>query len=145
MLNRWIESDGLKAQLLSLGIGSIAFTPLAQGLLTNKYLKGIPAGSRALQDKSLDQSSLSAATIENLNNLNQIAESRGQTLAQMAIAWVLRGGEITTALIGASSPQQVRDCVGAVDNLDFSVKELELIDQYAVDAGINLWAQSSEA
>lgn len=145
MLNRWMESDGLKAQLLSLGIGSIAFTPLAQGLLTNKYLNGIPAGSRATQDKSLDQTSLTAATIENLNKLNQIAESRGQTLAQMAIAWVLRGGEITTALIGASSPQQVRDCVGAVDNLDFSAKELELIDQYAEDAGINLWAQSSEA
>lgn len=144
MLNRWVEKDGLKETLRDLGMGSIAFTPLAQGMLTSKYLRGIPEGSRAKQDKSLNPKMLSARAVENLNKLNDLAEARGQTLAQMAIAWVLREGGITSALIGASKPSQVVDCVGAVSNLDFSAKELALIDQYADEEKINLWAKSSE-
>lgn len=144
MLNRWVENDGLKETLRDLGMGSIAFTPLAQGMLTSKYLRGIPEGSRAKQDKSLNPNMLSSRAVENLNKLNDLAEARGQTLAQMAIAWVLREGGITSALIGASKASQVVDCVGAVSNLDFSAKELALIDQYADEEKINLWAKSSE-
>ncbi len=144
MLNRWIERDGLKDTLAELGVGSIAFTPLAQGMLTDKYLKGIPEGSRASQDKSLDPAMISERAVDNLNKLNDLAKQRGQTLAQMAIAWVLRGGGITTALIGASKPSQVVDCVGAVTNLDFTDEELALIDAHADEEEINLWAQSSE-
>ncbi|PLW76343.1 L-glyceraldehyde 3-phosphate reductase [Cohaesibacter celericrescens] len=143
MLNRWVERDGLKDTLQELGVGSIAFTPLAQGMLTNKYLGGIPEGSRATQGKSLKPTMLSDKAIHNLNKLNEIAEQRGQTLAQMAIAWVLRDGGITTALIGASRPEQVVDCVGAVANLDFSKEELSAIDVYADEEDINLWARSS--
>ncbi|MGB5559118.1 MAG: aldo/keto reductase, partial [Paracoccaceae bacterium] len=144
MLNRWVEKDGLKDTLTELGIGSIAFTPLAQGMLTGKYLKGIPEGSRATQGKSLNPQMISDHAVANLNKLNDIAKKRGQTLAQMAIAWVLRGGGITTALIGASKPSQVVDCVGAVSNLDFSEDELKLIDEHADEEKINLWAKSSE-
>jgi len=144
MLNRWVEKDGLKDTLQELGVGSIAFTPLAQGMLTRKYLGGIPEGSRATQGKSLNPSMLSEKAIANLNKLNDIAENRGQTLAQMAIAWVLRDGGITTALIGASKPSQVEDCVGAVGNLEFTAAELKLIDDYADEEKINLWARSSE-
>ena len=144
MLNRWVERDGLKETLKELGVGSIAFTPLAQGMLTKKYLGGIPEGSRASQDKSLFPSMLSDGAIKNIRKLNEIAEGRGQTLAQMAIAWVLRDGGITTALIGASKASQVVDCVGAIENLEFSAEELALIDQYADEEQINLWAASSE-
>ncbi len=144
MLNRWVERDGLKETLTELGVGSIAFTPLAQGMLTKKYLGGIPEGSRASQDKSLFPSMLTDQAIENIRKLNEIADARGQTLAQMAIAWVLRDGGITTALIGASKPSQVVDCAGAVENLEFSAEELALIDQYADEEQINLWAQSAE-
>ena len=144
MLNRWVERDGLKETLKELGVGSIAFTPLAQGMLTKKYLGGIPEDSRAAQDKSLDKGMLSERAIENIRKLNEIAEGRGQTLAQMAIAWVLRDGGITTALIGASKPEQVIDCAGAVGNLDFTEDELNLIDTYADEESINLWAQSAE-
>ena len=144
MLNRWVERDGLKETLAELGVGSIAFTPLAQGMLTKKYLGGIPEGSRASQDKSLFPSMLTDEAIANIRKLNDIAEGRGQTLAQMAIAWVLRGGGITTALIGASKPSQVEDCAGAIANLDFAAKELALIDQYADEEQINLWAASAE-
>ncbi|WP_282025067.1 L-glyceraldehyde 3-phosphate reductase [Limimaricola cinnabarinus] len=144
MLNRWVERDGLKATLTELGIGSIAFTPLAQGMLTKKYLGGIPEDSRAAQDKSLFPSMLSEKAIGNIRKLNEIAEARGQTLAQMAIAWVLRGGGITTALIGASKPSQVIDCVGAVGNLEFTEEELKQIDEYADEEQINLWASSAE-
>jgi L-glyceraldehyde 3-phosphate reductase len=143
MLNRWVERDGLKETLKELGVGSIAFTPLAQGMLTGKYLKGIPEGSRATQGKSLKPEMISDRAIGNLNKLNALAEARGQTLAQMAIAWVLRGEGITTALIGASRPEQVVDCAGAVRNLDFSEEELRLIDEYADEEKINLWAKSS--
>jgi len=144
MLNRWVERDGLKDTLTELGVGSIAFTPLAQGMLTAKYLKGIPEGSRATQGKSLKPQMISEKAVANLNKLNDIANARGQTLAQMAIAWVLREGGITSALIGASKPSQVIDCVGAVSNLEFSAEELKLIDDYADEEKINLWARSSE-
>lgn len=144
MLNRWVERDGLKETLRELGVGSIAFTPLAQGMLTNKYLNGTPEGSRATQGKSLNPNMLSENAIKNIRKLNEIAESRGQTLAQMAIAWVLREGGITTALIGASKPSQVEDCVGAIKNLEFTKEELALIDEYADEEKINLWAKSAE-
>lgn len=144
MMNRWVETDGLLETLDELQLGSIAFTPLAQGLLTNKYLKGIPDGSRATQNKSLDKSKVSQAMIQTLNKLNEIAEKRGQTLAQMAIAWVLREEKITTALIGASSRDQILDCVDAVKNLTFSESELKEIDKFAKDESLNLWMQSAE-
>lgn len=144
MFNRWLERDGLKETLKSEGIGSIAFTPLAQGMLTNKYLKGIPESSRAAQDTSLRPEFLNENSIASIQALNDIAGRRGQTLAQMAIAWVLRDEGITTALIGASKPEQVIDCAGAVNNLDFTAEELAEIDQYANDEQINLWAKSSE-
>lgn len=143
MINRWVEEDGLKDTLAELGIGSIAFTPLAQGMLTNKYLNGVPEDSRVTQGKSLDPNFLTPEAIESIKSLNAIADTRGQTLAQMAIAWVLRDGGITSALIGASKPQQVIDCVGAVENLTFSSEELTEIDKYSGDRDINLWAQSS--
>ncbi|MEN8833148.1 L-glyceraldehyde 3-phosphate reductase [Pacificibacter sp.] len=145
MLNRWVEHDGLKDTLQELGVGSIAFTPLAQGMLTNKYLGGIPEGSRATQGKSLKPEFVSDRAIANLNKLNDMAQSRGQTLAQMAIAWVLRNNGITTALIGASKPSQVTDCVGAVNNLEFTAEELAFIDEHADEEKINLWALSSES
>ena len=143
MLNRWVETDGLKDALHELGMGSIAFVPLAQGLLTNKYLNGIPEGSRAAQDKSLHPSVVEKA-IESVKTLNGMAQARGQTLAQMAIAWVLRGGGITSALIGASKPSQIVDCVGAINNLDFTSAELAAIDAISEEKSINLWAKSSE-
>ena len=143
MINRWVERDGLKATLKELGIGSIAFTPLAQGMLTAKYLKGIPEGSRATQGKSLNPAFLNDHALANIRALNAIAERRSQTLAQMAIAWVLRDGGITSALIGASRPSQVEDCVGAIANLDFTPEELVEIDKYANEENINLWARSS--
>ena len=144
MLNRWVERDGLKDTLADLGIGSIAFSPLAQGMLTAKYLHGVPEDSRAAQGKSLNPGLISDHAVKNLKALHEIAKARGQTLAQMAIAWVLRDGGITTALIGASKPGQVTDCVGAVGNLTFSAGELAEIDKYADEDGINLWAQSAE-
>ena len=144
MLNRWVERDGLKDTLRELGIGSIAFTPLAQGMLSTKYLSGIPEGSRASQGKSLDQRMITPQAIESIRALNDIAARRGQTLAQMALAWVLRDGGITTALIGASRPEQVIDCAGAVGNLDFTADELAEIDRHANEEDINLWAQSSQ-
>jgi len=144
MLNRWVERDGLPETLEELGVGSIAFTPLAQGLLTRKYLGGVPDDSRAVQGKSLDAGVIDDRMIEQLRALNAIAERRGQSLAQMAIAWVLRGGRITSALIGASRPEQVMDCAGAVGNLEFAPDELAEIDAVAGDMGINLWDRSSE-
>ncbi|MBR2688293.1 MAG: L-glyceraldehyde 3-phosphate reductase [Aquamicrobium sp.] len=144
MLNRWVEDDGLLDTLDGLGVGSIVFSPLAQGMLTDKYLNGVPQGSRATQGKSLRESFLNEQTLANIQALNGIARKRGQTLAQMALAWVLRGGRVTSALIGASRPEQVEDCVGALKNLDFSDAELAEIDGYAREANINLWAASAE-
>ena len=144
MINRWVEEDNLLDTLDEEGIGSIAFTPLAQGMLTNKYLKGIPEGSRAAQGKSLDPDMINEKSVEGLRALNAIAEKRGQSLAQMAIAWVLRGGRVTSALIGASKSQQIIDCVAALDRPDFTEAELAEIDRYAEVANVNLWAASSE-
>ncbi len=144
MMNRWVETDKLLDTLEELKVGSIAFTPLAQGLLTDRYLRKIPPNSRALQQKSLDKKIISADMIKNLNHLNDIAATRGQSLAQMAIAWVLRANRITTALIGASSSEQILDCIGAIKNLTFSEAELNEIDLYAKEESLNLWAKSAE-
>jgi L-glyceraldehyde 3-phosphate reductase len=144
ILNRWVETDGLKDTLGDLGIGSIAFTPLAQGILTSKYLNGIPAGSRATQGKSLDQATITDRALASVRALNDMAQARGQTLAQMSLAWVLRGGGITSALIGASRPEQVEDCAGAIRNLDFTPEELARINAIAEEKDINLWARSAE-
>lgn len=144
ILNRWVEKDGLRETLADLGIGSIAFTPLAQGILTRKYLNGIPQDSRAAQGKSLDPAVITDRALASVRALDAMAQARGQTLAQMAIAWVLRGGGITTALIGASRPEQVADCAGAIANLTFTDAELAEIDRIAAEEDINLWARSSE-
>jgi L-glyceraldehyde 3-phosphate reductase len=143
ILNRWVEHDGLKDTLRELGIGSIAFTPLAQGILTKKYLKGIPESSRAAQGKSLDPATITERALASVRALDAMASERGQTLAQMALAWVLRDGGITTALIGASSAAQVVDCAGAVARLEFTGDELAQIDRISQEEDINLWAASS--
>ncbi len=144
MLNRWIEEDGLIDTLEDLGVGSIVFSPLAQGMLTSKYLKDVPEDSRARQHKSLNPEFLNPVNLARIRSLNEIAERRGQTLAQMAIAWVLRNGRITSALIGASRPEQVVDCVKALGNLNFTEDELKEIDNFAVDGSINIWSKSIE-
>jgi len=141
MLDRWIERDGLKDTLAELGVGCIAFLPLAQGMLTNRYLGGIPPGSRASQGKSLDPRRLSENAIRALRQLNEIAARRGQTLAQMALSWVLRDGRITSALIGASRPEQVEDCAGAVAGPGFTDAELAEIDRIADEERFNRWAK----
>ena len=143
MLNRWIEG-GLLDVLEAEGAGCIAFSPLAQGLLTTKYLNGIPAGSRASRNGSLSQEQLSEKTLAHVRALNSIAEGRGQSLAQMAISWTLRDPRVTSALIGASSPEQVADSVKALDNPSFTADELKEIDRYAVEGGVNIWRQSAE-
>ncbi|KWH60954.1 MULTISPECIES: L-glyceraldehyde 3-phosphate reductase [Burkholderia] len=144
LLNRWIERD-LLGTLDDVGAGSIAFTPLAQGLLTSKYLNGVPADARVNKPGggSLKQEHLSADNLEHVRKLNAIAERRGQSLAQMALAWVLRDGRVTSALIGASRAEQVRENVGALKNLEFSAEELAEIDRYATEGGINLWEKPS--
>lgn len=144
MLNRWVETDGLLDTLTDLGMGSIVFSPLAQGMLTDKYLNGIPDNSRAKTRASFRSGFLSAENMDRIRSLNAIAQRRGQTLAQMAIAWVLRGGRVTSALIGASKPEQVVDCVGALGNLGFSEDELVEIDNFAKEGSINIWAKSAE-
>lgn len=144
MLNRWIEDDGLLDTLDELGIGSIVFSPLAQGMLTTKYLNNVPKDSRASQHKSLNPDFLNEKNLSNIRSLNDIAQRRGQTLAQMAVAWVLRKDGVNSALIGASKPEQVVDCVKALDNLHFSEEDLKEIDRYAMDGLINIWAQSAE-
>ncbi|MDC3177418.1 L-glyceraldehyde 3-phosphate reductase [bacterium] len=147
MINRWLEADGLLETLGDVGAGSIAFSPLAQGMLTSKYLVDIPATSRVNDNSSLSSSFFKPQTMERIRGLNSIAAERGQTLAQMALAWVLRAqpaGQITTALIGARTSEQIRDCIACIENLDFSTDELAKIDKLANDADINLWAPSSE-
>jgi L-glyceraldehyde 3-phosphate reductase len=144
MLNRWIEKDGLLPVLEAEGVGCIAFSPLAQGMLTDKYLKAVPHGSRATAGKSLRPEFISDENLAKVRGLNEIAKARGQSLAQMAIAWVLRNPGITTALIGASRVEQVEDCVAALKKRDFSDDELAKIDALATDSGINLWAASSQ-
>ena len=150
MLNRWIEQDPGSAgeDLLDVlgdtGVGCIAFSPLAQGMLTDKYLNGIPEGSRAAQGKSLDPSLLSEAALTHVRELDRMARARGQSLAQMALAWALRDPRVTSVLVGASSVAQLDDSLDAVQNLAFSDEELAEIDQHAVEAGINLWKTSSD-
>lgn len=144
LFNRWIERDGLLDTLDDEGIGSIVFTPLAQGILTKKYLGGIPADSRAAEGNFLSADVLTDEVVGKIKQLNDIAEGRGQTLAQMAIAWCLRDPRVTTALIGASKPSQIEDCAGAVNNLDFTDGELAEIEGIADDMGISLWDESSE-
>jgi len=144
LLNRWIE-PALLDVLGEEGIGSIVFSPLAQGMLTDKYLEGVPEGSRAAQDKSLDPDLLSQENLARVRALDEIAKRRGQSLAQMAIAWTLRDPRVTSALIGASSVEQLEQNVAALDELEFSAEELAEIDRHAVDSGINLWAASSDA
>ena len=144
MLNRWVE-EGLLDVLAKEGIGCIAFSPLAQGLLTSRYLNGIPDDSRAAQGKSLSTDMLSDQNVGHIRALNDIARQRGQSLAQMAIAWVLRDPRVTSALIGASSVAQLEDNVAATDRLDFTDDELTAIDKHAVEGGINLWEGPSTA
>jgi L-glyceraldehyde 3-phosphate reductase len=142
MLNRWIEPELLDT-LGELGVGCIGFSPLAQGMLTDKYLKGIPEGSRASHDGSLSPKLLTGDALAKIRALNEIAERRGQSLAQMALAWTLRDPRMTSALVGASSISQLEANVAALENLHFSPDELTEIDEYATDADINLWAHSS--
>ncbi len=142
MLNRWIEEDLLDV-LGEEGVGCIAFSPLAQGMLTDKYLGGIPDESRAAQGKSLSPDLLTDESLRHVRALNDLAQSRGQSLAQMALAWALRDERVTSVLIGASSVGQLEDSLGALDGLAFSWDELDRIDEHAVEAGINLWKSSS--
>jgi len=144
MLNRWIEQDRLLDTLEEVGAGCIAFSPLAQGMLTDRYLHGIPEGSRASQNKSLDPAMLSEESLAHVRALHDLAAGRGQSLAQMALAWVLRDARLTSVLVGASSVAQLEQNVGALQHLDFSAEELAQIDQNAVDAGIDLWQQARE-
>jgi L-glyceraldehyde 3-phosphate reductase len=139
MLNRWIETEGLLDTLEQVGAGCIAFSPLAQGMLTGKYLNGVPEGSRASQGKSLSTELLTDESLGHIRTLNDIAQTRGQSLAQMALAWALRDPRVTTVLIGASSVQQLEQNVGALENLAFNDDELWSIDEHAVDTGIDLW------
>jgi L-glyceraldehyde 3-phosphate reductase len=143
MLNRWIE-DGLLDALHEAGAGAITFSPLAQGLLTDRYLDGVPSDSRAAQDTSLSPTMLSDENLDRIRGLAAIAEGRGQSLAQMAVAWTLRDPRVTTTLLGASSAAQLEETAGAVRNLAFTDDELEAIDVFAVDSDINLWAAQSE-
>ena len=138
MLNRWIEPDLIDA-LGELGVGCIAFSPLAQGMLTDRYLDGVPPGSRASEDGSFSPGLLTDAAVEKVRALNDLAARRGQSLAQMAIAWVLRDERVTSALVGASSVEQLEQNVAALDTLGFSTEELEEIDRYATETGINIW------
>ncbi len=145
MLNRWVE-EGLLEVLDEEGIGCIAFSPLAQGMLSDRYLDGIPSGSRAANPGSfLDKRLLTKENLEHIRALNEIARERGQSLAQMALAWVLRDERVTSALIGASSVRQIEENAVAPARLDFSREELARIDKHAVEGGINLWARSSAA
>jgi L-glyceraldehyde 3-phosphate reductase len=138
MLNRWIE-DGLLDVLGELGIGCIVFSPLAQGMLSDRYLKGIPEGSRATQHGSLSPDMLTEQALAKIRALNEIAQRRGQTLAQMALAWTLRDPRVTSTLPGASSIEQFEANIAALDNLEFSDEELAEIDRYATESDINLW------
>ncbi len=144
MFNRWIERD-LLGVLEREGVGCIAFSPLAQGLLTNKYLDGVPEDSRVNRGLHLDESLITPENIDRARALNGIAQQRGQTLAQMAIAWTLRDPRVTSALIGASSVSQLQDSLGALQALDFDDSELAAIDEHAVEGQINIWSRSSEA
>ena len=149
MLNRWTENGtpNLYEALDQVGAGSIAFSPLAQGMLTDRYLQGVPADSRAAQDKSLDEAMITPGNLDRVRGLHRIAEGRGQSLAQMAVAWILReqhkGSSVTSALVGASSVRQLEDTLSAINNLDFTADEINAIDEFAVESDINLWKQKT--
>jgi L-glyceraldehyde 3-phosphate reductase len=144
LLNRWIEPE-LLGVLDAEGVGCIVFSPLAQGMLTDKYLDGVPEGSRASQrGGSFDSGMLTEENIERLQALNEVAKARGQSLAQLAVAWTLRDARITSTLIGASSVEQLEQNLGALERLDLDDSELAEIDRHADDGGINIWAPSSE-
>ncbi len=143
MFNRWVEEDLLDT-LEDLGAGCIAFSPLAQGLLTDRYVGGIPANARAAREGSMQKNMVNEATLTSIRGLTDIAESRGQTLAQLAIAWTLRSKNVTSALVGASSVAQLEANLAAVGALQFTADELTAIDEFAVDMDINLWAESSD-
>ena len=143
LLNRWIEEDGLPDTLGELGVGCIVFSPLAQGMLTDRYLNGVPPDSRAAQNGSLSPKLLTDDALARIRALNEIAALRGQSLAQLALAWALRDPRITSTLVGASSVEQLEANVASLDRLDFTPEELAEIDRHAVDSGINLWARSS--
>ena len=142
MFNRWIEND-LLATLGELGVGCIAFSPLAQGMLSNKYLAGIPADARAAKPGSFSKELITDENIRNIRALNDIAEKRGQTLAQMAVAWVLRDARVTSALVGARTVEQLADTLKSLEMLAFSADELKSIDSHATDGGLNIWKASS--
>jgi len=144
MLNRWIESELLDV-LGDLGIGSIVFTPLAQGMLTDRYLDGIPEDSRAARDDSLDPDWLTEENLKRIRALNEVASNRGQSLAQLALAWTLRDARVTSTLVGASSVRQLEQNVAALDSLEIASDELAEIDRHAGEGGVNLWAESGEA
>ena len=143
MVNRWIE-QGLLDTLKALGVGCIAFSPLAQGMLTNKYLDGVPADARAAKNGSFSKDFLTPENLQHIRALNELAQERGQTLAQMALAWVLRDSRVTSALIGARTVAQLENSLGALRNLHFGADELARIDRLASDAGIDIWRSSSE-
>jgi L-glyceraldehyde 3-phosphate reductase len=144
LLNRWVE-NGLLDVLEQEGLGCIAFSPLAQGLLTAKYLNGIPDASRAAQDGSFPRAMLTESNLGHVRALNEIARQRGQSLAQMALAWVLAKPAMTSALIGARSWPQIEECLGALQNLRFTGDQIEAIDRHARDGGLNIWAASSQS
>jgi len=144
MLNRWIEHELLDVVDRE-GVGAIVFSPLAQGLLTSRYLDGVPEDSRVRRGNHFDERMITRENIERVRALNEIAGRRGQSLAQLAIAWALRDPRVTSALLGASSVSQLEQNVAALDNIDFDAAELEEIDRYAVDGGVNLWAASSDS
>ena len=143
MFNRWIEDDGLLDTLEATGAGCIAFSPLAQGLLTDRYLDGIPADSRAATGGALDRDMITVDNLARVRSLAGLAVGRGQSLAQLELAWALRDPRMTSLVIGASGVAQLEADLAALDNLAFTDDELEAIDRYATDAGINLWAASS--
>jgi L-glyceraldehyde 3-phosphate reductase len=142
MLNRWIETEGLLDTAEQEGFGVIGFTALAQGLLTGRYLDGVPADSRATQGKSFDETWLTDDMLGRLRALNDIAARRGQSLAQMALAWALRDRRVTSLVIGASRTEQLEQNVAALENADFSNEELAEIDKYATDGGVDLWREA---
>jgi L-glyceraldehyde 3-phosphate reductase len=144
MLNRWIE-NGLLDVLSERGVGCIVFTPLAQGMLTDRYLDGIPEGSRAARDDSLDPAWLNEENLGRIRALNEVAADRGQSLAQLALAWTLRDPRVTSTLVGASSVRQLEQNIAALDSLELSSDELAAIDRHAGEGGVNLWAESGEA
>jgi L-glyceraldehyde 3-phosphate reductase len=143
MFNRWIEADRLLDALEEIGAGCIAFSPLAQGLLTNRYLHGIPGDSRVATGGAMDRAMITEDRLSTVRALGEIAARRGQSLAQMALAWALRDPRMTSLVIGASSVRQLEENVAALDHLDFPADELDEIDRHATDADINLWAASS--